>query len=143
MYWPGRIPPSQVNREIVSALDIFPTLVEVSGAKKPNRKLDGENILPLLTRAAKSPRTSFLYCREKNLEAFRLNEWKLRVTAKNGMELYNLHDDPGELYNQAEELPEKVKELMERMKEFAEETQAEIYEGAFSGSTINTPVIDN
>jgi arylsulfatase A-like enzyme len=134
MYWPGVIQPGQVNHDIVSVLDIFPTLVNISGATLPeNVKIDGMDIVPVLKKNASSPRTSFIYCKEKTVQAIRKEEWKLRNTAGEGLELYNLHLDPGEMYNRVEEFPELVNELLSEMHAFVKETNADIYEG----KTIN------
>jgi arylsulfatase A len=129
MYWPGQIPANQVSQELATGLDIFPTLVEVSGAQMPvGLKIDGLNLLPLLKGEDASPRKTFIYCKEKTIQAIRKKEWKLRYTEE-GMELYNLNEDPSEKYNRAEEFPKMVQTLLEEMQAFAEETDADIYEG--------------
>jgi len=129
MYWPTVIPPGQVNHDIVSVLDIFPTLVNISSASLPeNIKIDGMDILPVIEGKEPSPRTSFVYCKEKTVQAIRKKKWKLRNTAGEGLELYNLHLDPGEMYNRVEEFPELVNELLSEMHAFVKETNADIYE---------------
>jgi arylsulfatase A-like enzyme len=128
MYWPKEIPPGQVNRDIVSVLDIFPTLANIAGASLPeNTKIDGMNLLPLLKGNGPSPRTSFIYCKEKTVQAIRKNEWKLRYTEQDGTELYNLHLDPGEMYNRSEEFQDTVRHLLIEMQSFAKETNADIF----------------
>ena len=129
MYWPGKIPANQISQELATGLDIFPTLVEISGAQMPEgHKIDGLNLLPLLKGEGDSPRKTFIYCKEKTIQAIRKKEWKLRYTEE-GMELYNLNEDPSEMYNRADAYPEIAQSLLKEMQTFAEETDADIYEG--------------
>ena len=46
--WPGRVKENSINRDdFISGIDFLPTVLEVTGIKKP-RKLDGVSFLPLL-----------------------------------------------------------------------------------------------
>ena len=128
MYWPGQIPPYQVNHELVSALDVFPTLIEISGAMVSDTlKVDGFNLMPLLKGTANSPRSSFIYCKGKTIQAVRNNSWKFRSTLQDGSQLFNLEEDPSEKYNRIDDFPEIAQSLKQEMQAFAEETQADIY----------------
>ncbi|MEX0273671.1 MAG: sulfatase [Flavobacteriaceae bacterium] len=128
MYWPGTIAPQQTNRELVTALDLFPTFVEIGGGELPNGLvLDGMNILPMITGKGPSPRNTFFYSKEKTLEAIRQDEWKLRITEKDGKELYNLHEDPSEMYNRVDAHPELVRELTQKLERFAKQTEADVH----------------
>ncbi len=81
MRWPGHIPAGQVSDEMVSALDIMPTISAISGAGLPtDRKYDGLNLIPLLSGAtADSPRQDFAYYNGLTLEAVRRGPWKLHL----------------------------------------------------------------
>jgi len=47
--WPGVIAPFTRSTEVVSSLDLFPTALELAGAKLPtDRAYDGKSMLPLL-----------------------------------------------------------------------------------------------
>lgn len=128
MHWPNTIPAGQVNRDLASVIDIFPTLAVLAGAVLPaNTTLDGSSLLPVLTEGKAFDRSILFYSSGKNLEAVRENEWKLRVTKQDGVQLFNLLKDPSELYNRAEELPEVVDALHEKMTAFAEETGANLH----------------
>jgi len=136
-YWKGTIPAGLVSSDIATTMDIFPTLIEIAGAKIPKGKeFDGVNILPFLKGIAVSPRDTFYYFRGRVLEAVRVDEWKLRYSnhRKPGVrqndavtpELYNLKDDPGENYNMAELYPNTVKYLMGVMKKKAVQVNGEM-----------------
>lgn len=136
MRWPGVIPSGTICNKLASTIDILPTLAEITGARLPERKIDGISILPLMTGVEdSSPRHEFYYYYEQNsLEAVQRDFWKLVLPHKsrtyNGVkpgadgwpgptgtltvkspQLYDLRRDPGEWYDVAEYYPEKVKEL--------------------------------
>jgi N-sulfoglucosamine sulfohydrolase len=46
--WPGRIPAGTANHDLVSAIDLMPTLLEAAGCAVPP-EVQGESILPLAT----------------------------------------------------------------------------------------------
>ncbi len=136
MLWKGVIKPGTVNNNLISGIDLLPTLAEIAGAPLPGKKIDGVNILPLLKgEKVEPPRKSFYYYYRKNsLEAVRDEQWKLVFRHKGrtyeGFEpgnngnpgkvneqadvaagLYDLRRDPGERYNLIEFYPEIVKKL--------------------------------
>jgi arylsulfatase A-like enzyme len=49
MRWPARIRPGRVVDEPVSNLDLFPTIVALTGAKLPERHYDGQDVSRLVT----------------------------------------------------------------------------------------------
>src|SRR5262249_19917637 len=75
--WPGKIKPGQVSNEIVSHLDMLPTLLAIAGDAQVTNKLlagykvgdmtfkvhlDGYDLVPYLTgQAPKSPREAFFF----------------------------------------------------------------------------------
>jgi arylsulfatase A-like enzyme len=90
--WPGHIQPGTVSNEIVSHLDLLPTLLAAAGESKVKDKLltghkagkvtytvhlDGYNLLPYLTgREDRSPRREFFYFSDDgDLTAIRY-DWK-------------------------------------------------------------------
>jgi arylsulfatase len=92
--WPGKIKPDQVSNEIVSHLDMLPTILAIAGDTEVKDKLlkgytvgdmtykvhlDGDNLVPYLTgQAAKSPRESFFYINDdQQLTGLRYDNWKL------------------------------------------------------------------
>ena len=132
MYWKDQIPKGIVSNKICSAIDILPTLAEITGTELPNRKIDGISILSLMKNKKNAdPRNVFLYYYENNqLQAIRYGDWKLVYPhtyrsylgvepGKNGMpgayntakcqkELYNLISDRNEKNNVIDKHPEIV-----------------------------------
>lgn len=137
MRWPGVIPAGEICNRLASSIDILPTLAAITGAKLPEKKIDGVSILRLMLGDKEAfPRHEFLYYyKENSLEAVQRDYWKLILPHKNyqsyrfvkpgkdgwpgpyrtenieSEELYDLRRDPGEWYDVSDMYPEKVKEL--------------------------------
>jgi arylsulfatase A-like enzyme len=109
-WWPGTIPAGTSTDAITSMMDFLPTLAAVAHAKlDPTRKIDGVNILSVLTgKGDSAPRQHFFYYRGALMEAVRQGPWKLHLVKK---ELYNLDQDIGESKDVAAEHPEEVQKL--------------------------------
>ena len=127
MYWPGTIPSGQVSSELVTALDIFSTVANLSGASMPqDRIIDGLDMTDFLTgKNAASPRETFYYYEREQLQAVRKGNWKLHLPMDNRYVyfwkedtfdmpalLYNIDHDIAEQNNQAKERKDKLQELL-------------------------------
>lgn len=83
--WPGKIPAGRVSNEIAVMMDLFATVLHVTGAKMPDdRTLDGRNILPLFTSDAKSPHEFIFGQQNSKLACVRDARWKLHVLRPGG-----------------------------------------------------------
>jgi arylsulfatase A-like enzyme len=78
--WPGRIPAGRVCGELITGLDLLPTLAGLAGAERPKLPIDGVDLAPLvLGQAGTSGRKSFLYYSGNELHAVRVGRWKLHL----------------------------------------------------------------
>jgi len=78
--WPGNIPAGHVSHELAVMMDLFATVLHVTGTKLPDdRVLDGHNILPLFTTAEKSPHHYVFGHQGPKLHTIRDIRWKLHV----------------------------------------------------------------
>ena len=120
MRWPKQIPAGSTTDEVASAIDLLPTIAEISGAKMPDHPIDGFSILPTMKYpevATERREKGYFYYRNNKIEAVRLAQWKLRLPGggkgKNGKggELYDLDKDISESKNVAEANPEVVAKL--------------------------------
>ncbi len=120
--WPGRAPAGRACDELITAMDLMPTLARLAGTTEPqDRVIDGKDISPLMLgeEGATTPHKSFYHYRLDNLEAVRKGRWKLHfakgdVFAKGyeiPPELYDLQSDIGESNNVIDDYPEIVEEL--------------------------------
>jgi len=123
--WPGEIPAGKTCDELVTAMDLMPTLARITGTSEPaDRTIDGKDITPLIfgDRGATSPHEGMYYYRLDYLQAVRKGKWKLhfarmkdKVFARGEQippELYDLDSDIAESNNVADEHPEIVKDLL-------------------------------
>ncbi|HEY4313836.1 MAG TPA: sulfatase [Pirellulales bacterium] len=136
--FPGVIPADTVCKEPAMAIDLFPTIAKLTGAKLPEKPIDGLDIWPLFVSApgAKSPHEAYyFYYNDNELQAVMSGDWKLylphtyrtlagRPGGTGGKpvsyesrkieqpELYNVADDIGEAKNVAAEHPDIVARLL-------------------------------
>lgn len=77
--WPGRVPAGRVSAEPFMAIDLLPTLTELTGGKPSIRKIDGLSVKPLLLgeKDAKSPHEALFFYSGTALQAVRSGPWKL------------------------------------------------------------------
>jgi arylsulfatase A-like enzyme len=79
--WPGKIPAGIVNNSIAGTIDVFPTILNAAGLRKPDdRVIDGRDIWPLLTSdRAESPHEAIFGMQGTNLMTVRSGKWRLHV----------------------------------------------------------------
>lgn len=135
--WPGKIPAAAETNELITTMDLLPTLARLAGTNPPaERKIDGKDVWQLLAGdpGAKSPHETFFYYRVSQLRAVRHRKWKLHLPVnvfahtprtKNvyaKLELYDLEADVAETTNLADQHPDIVKKLSA----LADEARAEL-----------------
>jgi arylsulfatase len=110
-------------------MDLLPTIAEITGAKLPERAIDGTSLVAMLTYIQSSgtaPRDTFLYYTSKgDLAGIRRGDMKLLFAgpeAKQGSLLFNVAIDISEEWNLAEREPATVANL----EKLARELDAEI-----------------
>ncbi|TDI45016.1 MAG: arylsulfatase [Acidobacteria bacterium] len=146
MRWPGQIPAGLVSDELVTAMDIFPTVAGIVGAELPtDRVIDGKDIWPIVSGqpGAKTPHDVFYYYWPSALRAVRSGKWKLHLPhtynsiegaqiatetfhgiyrqAEIGLSLFDLETDRGETTDVSAEHPEVVERLLALAEEAREE----------------------
>ena len=110
--WPRSIPAGRVNRELVTTMDLLPTIASLAGLELPaGRAIDGHDVSAILRdeKGRDSPTDFFLYYTAKGeLAGIRRGPWKLLLE---GNELYRIEVDVSEQWNAAGENGELVVEL--------------------------------
>ncbi len=134
--WQGKIKQGIVCNNLLTTMDILPTVVKFCGAKMPEKKIDGVDFGAILAGDEKAnPRAEFAYYYDKNnLKGIRKGYWKLNfpcvsqtygppatigadgypgkyATDSVHLGLYNLSIDPGEDRDLKDQYPEIVKQL--------------------------------
>ncbi|MEK7753630.1 MAG: sulfatase/phosphatase domain-containing protein, partial [Acidobacteriota bacterium] len=94
---PGRVPAGRRCNPLVEAIDLMPTLLELMGIQGSPR-IQGRSLAPLMD--GKSLASRPVHAEFSNIKMLRTRDWKLvhYLHAPYG-ELYNLREDPHELYN--------------------------------------------
>ncbi len=143
--WPGVTKPGTRCDEPVIGVDFYPTLLEVTGTKRPeNYKLDGVSFAPLLSSPGSSLERPAIFwhfpCyltgsgdpsggpfRTTPAGAIRMGRWKLIEWFETGrQELYDLHADIGEQNDLSKSHNDKRRELHEAMLAWRKEVNAPV-----------------
>lgn len=120
--WPQSVKPGTVSDHQGMLFDIFPTFLEIAGAKIPP-DLDAVSLMPILHgKPVPGGRDLYFVRREGGryggnaYHALIADGWKLmRNTPAGPLELYNLAEDPAETNDLATQEPDKLKALTDRM----------------------------
>jgi arylsulfatase A-like enzyme len=99
-------------------LDLFPTFLNIAGAKPPTTPtIDGQDLTPLLLENKPREGQDFYFYLQDKLEAHRSANWKLKL-ADPKAELYDLEKDPAESKDVAKDHPDIVTRLRTQMATF-------------------------
>jgi hypothetical protein len=120
IHWPrGGLTGGRKWDGLCGALDVFPTLMAMTGSTIPQtRPIDGKNIWPALRDSQPSPVDSY-YWVWRDEDAIRTNRWKLHRFF-NRFELYDTKNDEAESTNLADAYPDVVQSLAAKMDDWAD-----------------------
>lgn len=146
--WPGRVAAGSKSSTPVIAVDLYPTLCEITGAELPTgQPLDGISLMPILLGDVESLGDRALFWhfpaylqsyqvwneqrdplfRSRPCSVIRLGDWKLHQFFEDGaFELYNLHEDIGEENDLSQQRPDQVETLSRRLRDWQEAIKAPI-----------------
>jgi len=144
IHWPGVTKPNSVCDTPVITMDLFPTVIAMTGLQIPEATsptgspaCDGVSLVPLLQQSGEWSREELFwhYPHHQHYQlggatpyaAIRSGDYKL-IEFFNDMniELYNIAADIGEQRNLATMLPQKVDELRSRLHEWQREVGAQM-----------------
>lgn len=121
-WWPETIPAGHATDEIVTAVDVLPSLASLVGASPPALQIDGTDALDVLLGKpnARSPHEVLFY----ENDGIRRGDWKLVLGSSGSFELYDLNEDIGESNDLSDAHPELVTELRQLLADHAAEIAA-------------------
>ena len=129
--WPGKIPAMKTDEPVIT-MDLYPTLLELTGCKQlPKQTVDGRSLVSLIHGKKKTLDRPFLAwwyphsnghgtqpCQTILQDGWKLVHWM----NQNETELYRLDDDVGERNDLAKKEPKKTRELLETLNQWVKET---------------------
>jgi arylsulfatase A len=158
LHWAGRIAAGRVEATPCSAMDLFPTLAALAGAKPlAGLDLDGIDLSPLFSQASALPERMLPHYFGVQLQAVRRGRWKLIVPIDmppamrvpslwfahqpglferqhrpwTAASLFDLSADGGETNNVAASHPEIVRELLGEARQLDERMQRSFRQVAY------------
>jgi len=144
VYWPG-VTRGTSSTLPVATCDIFPTVLEMTGARRSQSgPIDGRSLVPLL-RGQQFPPTRPLFFhfphytggytppelpesfKQRPASAIREGEWKLIYFYENGnASLYNVVEDPGEENDRSSFRPDLTARLKDRLLDYLATADAQL-----------------
>ena len=116
--WPGRVKEGAKSAQVMTMLDVFPTLAAAAGVTPQNKlPFDGKNLWPALQGGQAESREDLFFAVEAGARTYlavRRGEWKL-VQEDGTNHLFRIEDDPNETNNLAAQHPELVRDLAGRI----------------------------
>ena len=139
--WPTVVPANTVSDEPVIGLDMFPTILDLTGTPSPEGQvLDGVSLLPLLSRRETLAQRDLFWhfpaylqaddsiagpWRTTPASAVRRGNYKLITFFEDGRnELYNLADDLNESHDLSAHMPAQTTELHTALEQWWRDTGA-------------------
>ena len=132
MRWPAAISSGTTMEQIMTVMDVFPTLAAAAGVETGiTRKMDGQNMWPAIVDNVPSPRQNTIFFASEtptygsfSIAAFN-EHWKLVQEIEQDNEgtniinhLFRIADDPYEYNNLAQEHPEVVQQLAQEIRDW-------------------------
>ncbi len=133
LWHPGKLPAGKVVENMVSQIDIMPTIFELLGLKMPE-STDGESLLPLIGGTTDQFREEAYACvppagwqqlwtDHRLIWCVRTVDWKLILKSNpnentEDFELYNLRSDPGERDNCIDREPDIAAKLKAKLQAY-------------------------
>ena len=127
VHWPRGITEPGLRHQFCHAVDITPTILEVTGATAPEQHNDvaqlpmhGASIVPTFTDVKASPPRSVQYFEQMGHRGLWADGWKITTYHEQGQPfdddewgLYHLDSDFSECHDLADRNPEKLRELID------------------------------
>ncbi len=133
MKWPGKIAPGRITDNFISSLEIFPTILDITGIDKPDSLiLDGFSIYPFL-KGEKELEREEMYWDFREESAARIGNWKWISSEKrkknNGF--FDLSADIAERNDLSGKKPEELKMIQTSFRKWQKEMEKAEPRGPF------------
>ncbi len=106
--WPGHLPAGHQVNQIAGAIDLFPTLTDLAGIKRPEPKpIDGVSLKPLMMNSAVDWPERMIFSSLRQRVSVRTDQYRLSHEGQ----LYDIHADPGQRKDIAKQKPQIAEKL--------------------------------
>jgi arylsulfatase A-like enzyme len=123
--WPKQIAPGQTSDFVWAFWDFLPTAADLAGVTPP-ADIDGISFLPALIKKGKQKMHEFFYWEYDQDQLVRYGNWYARkANGKQGIELYDLKNDPAQSKDLAAGHPDIIKRVQEIMRK--EHTPSDVW----------------
>lgn len=123
--WKGSIQGGKTVKEIAGAIDLLPTLVDLTGVEfEPQKSLDGVSLKPLLMGENSSWTERFIFNHWGKNTSVRSQKYRLDA----GNRLFDMESDPGQTKNISADSPEIANELIQEKEKWEAEVLSELPE---------------
>lgn len=119
VHWPEKIKKGFITPQPGHVVDIFPTILDITGVEFPDRyndtttiPLHGRSLLPVLEGKTREEPEFFISGFTDRFRMFRSGDWKIVKANNEDWELYNIKNDPSEVENLAFSNPVKLQEMV-------------------------------
>lgn len=137
-WWPGHTgKPGRIEHSPLHAIDVLPTVMDLTGQSTAKLKIDGESFFPLL-KGPSWKRKNALYFQFVDHRAIRNENWTMAAVDAGDWELYRIKDDPMENIDVSASYPEIVSSLDKEWNSWWEEDCGEKNYVPIPTSTPNT-----
>ena len=140
--FPDRIKAGTRSDAFITILDVAPTILQLAEVSHPAPEFEGRRVHPMIGKPFFSHlagQESVVHSPEHvyGLELFnrrmiRQGDWKLlynnRPWGKEGWELYNLEEDPGEQNDQAKTRPGKLQDMLALWEQYVEDNDVLVFD---------------
>jgi arylsulfatase A-like enzyme len=124
--WPAKVKPGLVVTPIASAVDLYPTLIDLAGIKRAGDKpFDGISLVPWLFGAESKPPERVLFQHWAGRVSARDQRFRLDATGQ----LFDMLTDPNQTKNAVADRPEDAKRLGDAVEKWKRDVLGELPKG--------------
>ena len=135
--WTNKIKPQGNYSNMVSLLDIVPTILDAVKSPSLSNTFDGVSLLPYIKSKDKKPHKE-LFWKTGYVKSIISDNFKLHINEKeNFRTLINLENDPSEKFNLISKYPEKAKKLTESWEQWNNTLKEPIWK---SNADVSIPI---
>ena len=137
--YPDKFKGNQTRDQIVSGMDIFPTICEITGTKLPDCVIDGHSLLPIIESDEAVSKHEILYFQWRDQWSVREGRWKLIVKGRDTSGKFSNHLEKDEKMEtpyladletanpEEENFADDYPEIVERLSKLYEKWKTEVF----------------